>query len=78
MSKPVEFEYINMGMFTGMYMLVELMQNGWSPSDKGLEALRQMCATNIEKTSGMPAEDYALLMQPGIDVLIKHIEEMNA
>lgn len=77
MSKPIEFEYINMGMFTGMYMLVQLLQNGWQPSPKGLEALKNMCGDNIEKTSGMPAEDYALLMQPGIDEMIKHIELLN-
>lgn len=70
-------DYINMGMFTGMYLLVEMIKGGWNPTERGLDTMLKIFGDNIEKISGMPAEDYALLMRPGVDEMLKHIEELS-
>lgn len=70
-------DYINMGMYTGMYLLVEMILGGWQPTERGLETMKSIFGKQIEQISGMPAEDYALLMRPGVDEMLKHIEELS-
>lgn len=68
-------EGFEMGMDIGVYVISGLMAEGFYCTKKGWQAMRDSRAAQIQLSTGMPAEDFALLMQPVIDKMVEKIEK---
>lgn len=70
-------ELITMGMNLGLYTLAKLFAQGITPSPKSWEVLRDHCAEQLEKQTGMPAEDLAMHVQPAVDIMMERVEKFK-
>ena len=74
MKPDKEAELISMGMDLGMYAFATLMATGTYQMTSAMwDRLAQECANNLERETGMPAEDIALNAMPMIEAAMTKI-----
>ena len=69
-----ENDLISLGMNLGVYTFAKLFTEGVVPSAKAFEIMRDHCAAELEKQTGTPVEDLALLTDPTIQDMLDKIQ----
>lgn len=67
----------SMGMDLGVMTIAALMAEGFTCTQRGWEIMKSDRATQIEKASGMPAEDLQLSVQPVVDAMVKRFNDLR-
>lgn len=75
MDKKASSDLLTLGMDLSVYIFGRLVKEGVNVTPVSLIALGNNAAQNIEKATGMPAEDLALSVQPAIDAMIEKMKE---
>lgn len=74
MNEEYALDLIEMGVDLGVFTIMNIFLAGMAIDPKQMQSLADMCALHIEHTSGMPAEDFALKVQPIVDKLIATVK----
>jgi hypothetical protein len=69
-----ETDYLTMGLNTGTFLLASLIAEGYMMSPRGAEIMKDYAARDIDKITGMPAEDFAMQMEPALRVMLDAVE----
>lgn len=77
MSEVHMTNLIEIGVDLGVFSVVNILLEGATFERQLLQELSDLCAKHIEDVSGMPAEDFALKVQPSIDAILKSARERN-
>jgi predicted mannosyl-3-phosphoglycerate phosphatase (HAD superfamily) len=62
---------IEIGVDLGVFTIANLLLEGLELDQHQLQKLSDLSAQHIELMTGMPAEDFALKVQPVIDIITK-------
>lgn len=73
MSKVEDNELITMGLNLGVYTFAKFFSEGVMPTTRAFETMRDHCAAELEKQTGMPVEDLATSVQPVVDDMLKRV-----
>lgn len=76
MSGNRDEDMLQMGADLGIYVIASLFaETGLKLTPRGFQAMADFSAADIERICGLPAEDFALKVQPMVDEIKRMIRE---
>jgi hypothetical protein len=70
-------ELITLGFNIGLYSAAQMILEGLPTSDLAMRALKETASQDIQKATGAPIEDFASMIDPMMEEVVKIIKDID-